>query len=397
MPDSVCGAGGASRRQEYTDVAIIGAGPAGATLARRLAETTNYRVTLLDRRALDRPQQGVGKCCGGLLAPDAQRSLARQGLILPLEILVDPQIFAVRTIDLHLPEERYYSRSYLNMDREKFDRWLLGLVPPEVRVHTDAVCRGVHRIGGSYAVDYQQGGEACRLYARCVVGADGGGSLVRRSLYGTHEIARYVAVQEWYADDSGSPFYGALFDEELTDCYGWLISKNDRLVLGAAFPQDNAARRFACLKRRLQKRGFVFGERVRREGCIVCRPTGPKSFCTGRDGAFLVGEAAGFISPSSLEGISYALDSGALLAKALLPGIAGAGRRYAQLTAGLRLRLLGKLMKNPFLYQPVIRETILESGLASLLVLSAAGRTASRPEAAAPDTGAAPGCTAQRR
>lgn len=241
MPDSVCGAGGASRRQEYTDVAIIGAGPAGATLARRLAETTNYRVTLLDRRALDRPQQGVGKCCGGLLAPDAQRSLARQGLILPLEILVDPQIFAVRTIDLHLPEERYYSRSYLNMDREKFDRWLLGLVPPEVRVHTDAVCRGVHRIGGSYAVDYQQGGEACRLYARCVVGADGGGSLVRRSLYGTHEIARYVAVQEWYADDSGSPFYGALFDEELTDCYGWLISKNDRLVLGAAFPQDNAA------------------------------------------------------------------------------------------------------------------------------------------------------------
>ena len=230
-----------------------------------------------------------------------------------------------------------------------------------------------------------------------IVGADGGGSLVRRSLYGTHEIARYVAVQEWYADDSGSPFYGALFDEELTDCYGWLISKNDRLVLGAAFPQDNAARRFACLKRRLQKRGFVFGERVRREGCIVCRPTGPKSFCTGRDGAFLVGEAAGFISPSSLEGISYALDSGALLAKALLPGIAGAGRRYAQLTAGLRLRLLGKLMKNPFLYQPVIRETILESGLASLSVLSAAGRTASRPEAAAPDTGAAPGCTAQRR
>ena len=105
MPDSVCGAGAASRRQEYTDVAIIGAGPAGATLARRLAETTNYRVTLLDRRALDRPQQGVGKCCGGLLAPDAQRSLARQGLILPLEILVDPQIFAVRTIDLHLPEE----------------------------------------------------------------------------------------------------------------------------------------------------------------------------------------------------------------------------------------------------------------------------------------------------
>ena len=110
-----------------------------------------------------------------------------------------------------------------------------------------------------------------------------------------------------------------------------------------------------------------------------------------------MGEAAGFISPSSLEGISYALDSGALLAKALLPGIAGAGRRYAQLTAGLRLRLLGKRMKNPFLYQPLIRETILESGLASLSVLPAAGRPASTPAAAAPETGEGPGCTAQRR
>ena len=33
-------AAAAFRRQEYTDVAVIGAGPAGSTFARRLAETT---------------------------------------------------------------------------------------------------------------------------------------------------------------------------------------------------------------------------------------------------------------------------------------------------------------------------------------------------------------------
>ena len=71
-------AAAAFRRQGYTDVAVIGAGPAGSTFARRLAETTNYRITLLDRRALDRPQQGSGKCCGGMLA--TMRSVRWRGL-----------------------------------------------------------------------------------------------------------------------------------------------------------------------------------------------------------------------------------------------------------------------------------------------------------------------------
>ena len=42
----------------------------------------------------------------------------------PKEVLVDSQLFAVRTIDLTNDRERLYQRFYFNMNRGKFDRWL---------------------------------------------------------------------------------------------------------------------------------------------------------------------------------------------------------------------------------------------------------------------------------
>jgi len=40
----------------------------------------------------------LSKPCGGLLSEDAQLSLARYDITLPKDVLVDPQIFAVKTI-----------------------------------------------------------------------------------------------------------------------------------------------------------------------------------------------------------------------------------------------------------------------------------------------------------
>ena len=61
------------------DVAIIGAGPGGSTAARLLAGKLS--VLLIDPKS-DAPGS-FQKPCGGLLSPDAQRSLARFDLTLP--------------------------------------------------------------------------------------------------------------------------------------------------------------------------------------------------------------------------------------------------------------------------------------------------------------------------
>lgn len=52
---------------------------------------------------------------------------------------------------------------------------------------------------------------------------------------------------------------------------------------------------------------------------MLC-PSRWQDFVCGQNNAFLIGEAAGFISASSLEGISYALDSAELLSQILNRG-----------------------------------------------------------------------------
>ena len=353
---------------ERVDIAVIGGGPAGATFARMAAAHT--QVVLLERQD-STSLPAAGKCCGGLLSPDAQRSLAKLGLTLPLDILVDPQIFAVRTIDLAVSPERYYPRSYVNMNRALFDRWLLSLLPDNVRLKTGAPCQRIERTADGFCITYRQAGAIRTLHAKTIVGADGGHSLVRRTFFPAVPIRRYAALQEWFPCDGQSPFYGALFDKDLTDCYGWLISKNNQLIVGGAFPFDHAPERFARMKDKLTAHGLSLSQPQRREGCVVCRPAGSSHFCTGQDHVFLVGEAAGFISPSSLQGISYALDSGFLLAEALTDRRAGADRRYHRFTRSLRLQLLGKLCKNPVLYTPAIRKQILNTGVGSIPVTPA--------------------------
>ncbi|MBQ5887616.1 MAG: oxidoreductase, partial [Clostridia bacterium] len=126
------------------DVAVIGAGPAGAVFAAELAAADPARKILL----ID----GVGrrgKMCGGLLAPDAQKVLAKLNLTLPNSVLADPQIFAVETVDLSPRYVRHYTRHYLNMDRAAFDRWLLSRMTPSVTVWT-GWCFSVAAADGEY-------------------------------------------------------------------------------------------------------------------------------------------------------------------------------------------------------------------------------------------------------
>ena len=108
--------------REY-DIAVVGAGPAGAVFAREVLRARPDTSVLV----INGQTRESAKPCGGLLAPDAQKLLARFDMTLPKSVLSDPQIFAVETIDLGTKRVRYYQRHYLNMDRFSFDSWLLSL------------------------------------------------------------------------------------------------------------------------------------------------------------------------------------------------------------------------------------------------------------------------------
>ena len=354
------------------DIAIIGGGPAGATLARMvgLGLGKNFKVLLVDRRKLTEEVHvdHFGKCCGGLVAPDAQEMLAKMGLALPKSVLVGPQIFAVRTIDLGAELERYYQRFYINIDREKFDRWLISLLPDNVDVLDGCMFKTYETDGERYKLQLVHRGQVIERFAKVIVGADGAFSQVRKQAYGEKNWPkRYISIQKWYKSDKVLPFFGAIFDSEVTDFYSWIIPKEEHLILGAALEVgDDANQKFELMKSKLERFGYSFGEEVKKEGAFILRPQRVGQICTGQDRILLIGEAAGWISPSSSEGLSYAFRSAQALAEALKHGLVVLESRYRRNCQKLFVNILVKNAKSPAMYEPRLRRMILKSGVESL-------------------------------
>jgi flavin-dependent dehydrogenase len=346
------------------DITIIGAGPAGSTLARLIAKT--HKVLLIDKRTPDTD----AKCCGGLLAPDAQQMLATLELGLPKSVLSEPQLFVVRAIDLPQRLEQYYQRHYINIDRLKFDQWLISLIPNSVDIRPGCAFQKYEIDNNGFKVHFTQGNRTFTEQTRIIIGADGAGSRVRRMAFPDEPLPKtYTAIQEWFKSEKPLPYFSSIFDSEITDFYSWIIPKANSIMLGSAiYPQPKSYRRFELLKKKLSDYGFKFGQSIKKRGTLLFRPVSAGQILPGRDNVGLIGEAAGFISPSSAEGISYALKSALDLGQALQAHPDNFLTYYCANTRGLRHNIRLKNLKSNFMYKPFLRRMIIRSGLNSIKI-----------------------------
>ncbi|MFW9943884.1 MAG: geranylgeranyl reductase family protein, partial [Candidatus Sifarchaeia archaeon] len=299
------------------DLVIVGGGPAGATCARRAA-LNGLDVLLVEKEV--HPRQ---KLCGGALTQRAAE-------------LIDFSI--ERAVQMNFCGGRVYSQSgeclegSLNnytghlVDRTDFDHLLIQ----EARKAGAQVEEGVEVV----AVEQTRTGIRVLTLgdsykAHLLVGADGVNGVVARMTglrdrWTSDSVALCIATDIPMEHDeivrtmsmTDSEFLGIDLHFGIVDIgYGWCFPKKNKLNVGIGCRMDKAAGlrdHWDSFLKRVEKLKGVSFKVPRRNAFRV--PFGGRTRRHVTRRTMLVGDAAGFVSPVTGEGIYYAILSGLVAA-----------------------------------------------------------------------------------
>ncbi len=292
-------------------VAVVGAGPAGSLLAWRLARDGAASPTLFDA---SHPRE---KPCGGGLTLKALQLLPAAPASDPLPVRwVDACRFESghgEQVDMPLP------RPVAIGARRDVDAWLLRRAVEAGATH---VAERVTQVDGGGALRTAAGREE---RFDLIVGADGAGSLVRRTFLGATPPARLTMAAGWFAP--GTATMTVRFVPGLAG-YLWLFPRPDHVGVGICAPlQALPTRELIGRLRDLVARSYpaLSDEDAQPYAHTIPSPsTDPASIgeIAGERWA-LVGDAAALADPVTGEGIYYALRSACVLADALREGALG--------------------------------------------------------------------------
>jgi flavin-dependent dehydrogenase len=104
----------------------------------------------------------------------------------------------------------------------------------------------------------------------------------------------------------------------------------------------------------------------KKHGTYLLRPQKLWNLTPGKEGMALIGEAAGFISPSSAEGLSFAMKSAVMLAESIKREAGGFMEIYGKKILKIRYDIFLKNLKSLLMYHSMSRRLIMKSGILSL-------------------------------
>lgn len=335
------------------DIVVIGAGVSGSAFCRFIDK--KYKILLVDRRNIT--QKTTAKTCGGLLSERGQKAMLSLGLELPSSCLAKEQVFGIRAIDFDSNKERFYQKRYFNFKKEEFDYYLLEKSLPNIDFREEDYLKSAQFQKDHIKLELKSG----TIKTKFLVSAEGASSMLRRHFYKPCS-SYYTAIQEEFKSNKDIPYHLASFDSKVTDFYSWIIPKDGRLLVGSALA-DQPNEKFELLKKSYQKLGLIDDIKpLKRTGAIITRPS-HKDVYLGKNNLAFIGESAGLISPSSAEGISYALLSGYFLADSLNKGFSI--NNYLKKTNSFKRSILKNQIKSHIMYSNFWRSVIFSSGLLS--------------------------------
>lgn len=319
-----------------TDVLVLGAGPAGAAVARQLA-LAGFAVVLADRKAFPRH-----KPCGEFLSPECLPYLAELGLGDTMTELGACRVEGMRLSGYglgadgsfrQLPDRPGHGRIGYGVRRERFDHHLVmaaenagvRFLPRHELTTLQRAADG--RVIG--ALLRRHDGASIDVTARHVVGADGVHSRTAKQL-GVQRRLGWLDQFALVAHFEGVPQRARADVHLLPSGFFAATTVDDGLYsLNLVLPQRALLRRTSpdwdSFVAEYAASAPVIAERLRGARRLGswrgCGPFGFRTTTPTLPGAWLCGDAAGYIDPLTGEGIYFALFAaralGAAIGKAL--------------------------------------------------------------------------------
>ncbi len=312
------------------DVAVVGAGPAGATAALRLG-SAGLRVLLLEKAAAFPREK---PCGGGITA----RALGRLPHL--RSVLDEISVHALGKMYLESPDgtgmeyEDPAGEAILYLVRRiEFDAALFRRAANVAEVAMRAVVRGLKIGAEGVEIECADGR---RFGARMVIGADGANGVVaRQSGLRTGEVHGQYAIDMMeetpYAelDTEHRDRVTLLLSLQSSYGYGYLFPKRTHLNLGFGSGPEyfnehvrgRAKEHHQAFVERMRERGWVRGQsRPENYRAFPIPISGPLDR-TYADRVLLAGDAAGMVNAFSAEGIYFAMVSGDLAAETAIEAV----------------------------------------------------------------------------
>lgn len=311
------------------DVAIAGAGPAGALAAIILARA-GLRVRVFDRAKFPRH-----KLCGDTLNPGALAVLQQHVDVTPLIAASDPIEGMLLTGPGSVRVRARYGRGLAGraITREVLDQLLLSrAIEAGASIEENELVKEAVMAGGRVAgLRLGKGTAAVTHPARIVIAADGRRSTlaIGRGLSRQPQRPRRWAVGSYFADVDGLTALGEMHVRRghyigVARVPGGLA--NACLVVPHTNGDSPLAAPAAMLNRYLQDDPELSSRFARARAVAPPSVLGPMAVdvrAAGEAGLLLAGDAAGFIDPITGDGLHFALAGAELAAAVTLDVLSG--------------------------------------------------------------------------